>query len=42
MNYIVVVRLTLENYFGIDYVDFHTMKKGENGWKIIAKIVTGT
>lgn len=39
---IAVIRITLENYFGADYVDFHTMKKDENGWKIMAKISTET
>lgn len=37
---IAVVRVTLENYFGVNYVDFHALKKDESGWKIMAKIFT--
>ena len=40
VNDIAVIRITLENYFGADYVDFHALKKDENGWKIMAKIFT--
>lgn len=40
VNDIAVVRVTLENYFGHDYVDFHALKKDENSWKIMAKIFT--
>lgn len=40
VNDIAVVRVTLKNYFGVDYIDFHSLKKDENGWKIIAKIFT--
>lgn len=40
VNDIAVIRITLENYFGADYVDFHAMKKDENGWKIMAKVFT--
>lgn len=38
---IAVVRVTLENYCGADYVDYHAMKKDETGWKIMAKVFTG-
>lgn len=37
---IAVIRITLENYFGADYVDFHALKKDESGWKIMAKVFT--
>lgn len=40
VNDVAVIRITLENYFGADYVDFHALKKDENGWKIMAKIFT--
>ena len=40
VNDIAVIRITLENYFGADYVDFHALKKGPDGWKIMAKIFT--
>ena len=41
VNDIAVIRVTLENYFGADYVDFHALKKDETGWKILAKVFTG-
>lgn len=37
---IAVIRITLANYFGADYVDFHALKKDESGWKIMAKVFT--
>lgn len=38
VNYdIAVIRITMENYFGADYVDLHMLKKFEDGWKIVAK-----
>ena len=40
LNDIAVIRITLKNYFGADYVDFHALKKDENGWKIMAKVFT--
>ena len=40
VNDIAVIRVTLVHYFGAVYVDFHAMKKEENGWKIIAKVFT--
>lgn len=40
VNDIAVVRVTLENYFGHNYVDFHSLKKDETGWKIMAKVFT--
>ncbi|WP_300981828.1 nuclear transport factor 2 family protein [Flavonifractor sp. An306] len=41
VNDVAVIRITLENYFGADYVDFHALKKTEDGWKIMAKVFTG-
>lgn len=35
-----VIRITLENFHKGNCVDFHAMKKDENGWKIMAKIFT--
>ena len=32
------VRVELENYFGQNYVDFHVLTKGKDGWKIAAKV----
>ncbi|WP_294448873.1 nuclear transport factor 2 family protein [uncultured Gemmiger sp.] len=40
VNDVAVIRVTLENYFGADYVDFHALKKDETGWKIMAKVFT--
>ena len=40
VNDVAVIRITLKNYFGADYVDFHALKKDENGWKIMAKVFT--
>lgn len=40
VNDIAVIRITLNNYFGADYIDFHTLKKDENGWRIVAKVYT--
>ena len=40
VNDIAVVRVDLANYFGVNYIDFHAMKKTEEGWKIMAKIFT--
>lgn len=40
VNDVAVIRVTLENYFGGNYVDFHAMKKDETGWKIMAKVFT--
>lgn len=35
---IAVVRVCLQDYFGKDYVDYHTLLKTEDGWKIVAKV----
>lgn len=40
INDIAVIRITMENYFGEDYVDLHMLKKFDDGWKIVAKIFT--
>lgn len=37
---VAVIRITLENFHGGNYVDYHAMKKDENGWKIMAKVFT--
>ncbi len=38
---IAVIRVTMENYFGENYVDLHLLKKEADGWKILAKAFTG-
>ena len=40
VNDIAVIRITMEDYAGADYVDFHVLRKEEDGWKIVAKIFT--
>ncbi len=40
VNDIAVIRITLENYHGSNYIDFHALKKDESGWKIMAKVFT--
>lgn len=39
-NDIAVIRITMEDYLGENFIDFHMLKKDEDGWKIIAKIFT--
>lgn len=39
-NDIATIRITMENYFGADYVDLHMLKKFQDGWKIVAKVFT--
>ena len=41
VNDIAVIRVTMEDYCGDNFVDFHMLKKEENGWKIVAKVFTG-
>ena len=41
VNDIAVIRVTMEDYFGDNFVDFHMLRKEEDGWKIVAKIFTG-
>ena len=40
VNDIACVRVTMENFHGADYVDFHLLMKTEEGWKIVAKVFT--
>ena len=39
-NDIACVRVTMENFHGADYIDFHVLMKTEEGWKIAAKVYT--
>ncbi len=45
VNDIAVIRVTMEDYFGDNFVDnfvdFHMLRKEEDCWKIVAKIFTG-
>ena len=40
VNDIAVIRITMEDYAGSDYVDFHVLRKEEDEWKIVAKVFT--
>lgn len=40
VNDIAVIRITMEDYAGANYVDFLVLQKGEEGWKILAKVFT--
>ncbi len=37
---VAVVHAILTDYHGGNYVDYHTPLKGEDGWKIAAKVFT--
>ncbi len=37
---VAAVRVILASYHGGDYVDYHALLKDENGWKIMAKVLT--
>ncbi|MBQ7928783.1 MAG: nuclear transport factor 2 family protein [Methanobrevibacter sp.] len=40
VNDIAVIKITMEDYLGANYVDLHLLKKEEDGWKILAKAFT--
>ncbi len=42
VNDVAVIRITMEDWHGEDFVDFHLIKKDADGWKIIAKVFTQT
>ncbi|MBR2179465.1 MAG: nuclear transport factor 2 family protein [Selenomonadaceae bacterium] len=42
VNDVAVIRITMENWHGVNFVDFHLLKKDTDGWKIIAKVYTET
>lgn len=37
---IACARVVLENWHGMNFVDFHHMMKTEDGWKIVSKMYT--
>ncbi len=39
-NDVAVIRITMEDYFGANFIDFHILKKEEDGWKILDKAFT--
>ena len=42
VNDVAAVRITMEDWHGVNFVDFHLLRKDEAGWKIIAKVFTET
>ena len=42
VNDVAVVRITMEDWHGENFVDFHLLKKDADGWKIITKVFTST
>lgn len=40
-NNIAVIRITMEDYLGENFVDYHLLLKDQDGWKIVAKVFTG-
>ena len=37
---IACARVVMENWHGMNFVDFHNLMKTEDGWKIVSKIYT--
>ncbi|GEK28256.1 nuclear transport factor 2 family protein [Furfurilactobacillus siliginis] len=35
---VATARVTMENWHGENFVDFHLLMKGDDGWKIVAKV----
>lgn len=40
INDIAIIRVVMENYFGDNFIDSHTLKRDNNEWKIVAKVFT--
>ena len=41
-NDIAAIRITMEDWHGQNFVDYHLLRKDESGWKIAAKVFTET
>ena len=41
-NDIAAIRITMEDWHGQNFVDYHLLRKDESGWKIVAKVFTET
>ena len=41
-NDIAAIRITMEDWHGQNFVDYHLLQKGADGWKIVAKVFTET
>ena len=39
---VAAIRITMENWHGQNFVDYHLLRKEADGWKIIAKVFTET
>lgn len=42
LNDVAAIRITMEDWHGQNFVDFHIFKKDADGWKIMAKVFTET
>ena len=42
VNDVAAIRITMEDWHGQNFVDFHILKKDSDGWKIFAKVFTET
>jgi len=40
VNDVAAVRITMEDWHGENFIDFHLFRKDETGWKIVAKVFT--
>ena len=41
-NDVAAIRITMEDWHGQNFVDYHLLQKGADGWKIVAKVFTET
>lgn len=41
-NDVAAIRITMEDWHGQNFVDYHILKKDSEGWKIMAKVFTET
>jgi len=41
-NDIAAIRITMEDWHGQNFVDYHLLRKESDGWKIVAKVFTET
>lgn len=42
INDVAAIRITMEDWHGHNFVDYHILQKGADGWKIMAKVFTET
>lgn len=41
-NDVAAIRIVMEDWHGQNFVDYHLLQKGADGWKIVAKVFTET